>query len=183
VRIFNAKIIDAHLEDSSGGGAGAESSTAWACLLPRAETLKFTCLIDTVTGSPTFTLKVLGSNADWNYQETTASTTTAPFSSATTVILVYSTSDPHYPPPRHLIVTATITGSGTKGHVKVWVCGRGPQLLEAMPPAGASFVAQYAAAKMIEDEDRLAGRKRALNQGASLFYPPELFLPSLKWDR
>jgi len=52
-----------------------------------------------------------------------------------------------------------------------------------IPATAATFSSQLAAARMLEDEDRLPPRKRVLKQGASLFYPPELLQPSLKWDR
>jgi hypothetical protein len=183
LRLFQAKLIDEFLEDPNGAGAFAISSTSWACLLPRAEALKFTCVVDTVTGSPTLILNLLGSNSDWNYLELTKPLFAASVSGVTTITPFYSPADATYPPPRHLFLEAVVTGSGTKAHVKLWVCGRGPQLLEPTPPAPPTFAAQYDAARFIADEDRLPGKKRALKQGASLFYPPGLFLPSLKWDR
>jgi len=183
MRLFNAEIFDEHLEDPAGAGSGAISSVAWACLLARAETLRFTFLVDGVTGSPTLVVALIGSNADGYYQETEKYLYQNTVSSSTTIAATYSSTDVTYPPPRHLFVEALVFGAGTKLHIKVWVCGRGPQLLEPIPITTATFANQYAAARMIDDEDHLAGRKQVLKQGASLFYPPELILPSQKWER
>lgn len=182
MRLFHAQLLRDHLE---GDGDLVLSSMAWTCLLSRAEALKFICVTSGVSGgTPQLTLTLAGA-ADFGYFETSkALLSQVPLSSTGNTFQVsYSASDSTNPPPKHLFLEATLNGTDPKALVEVWVCGRGPQLLEATPPAVPSFQAQYAAAKMLEDEDRLPGRKRALPPGASLFYPPELFLPSLKWDR
>jgi hypothetical protein len=95
----------------------------------------------------------------------------------------YSPSDAAYPPLKHLAVEAELAGGSAMAHVRIWVCGRGPQLLETSAPSEATFPAQLAAARACADEDRTIARKRVLRPGASYFYPPEVFEPSLKWDR
>lgn len=181
MRLFNAQLLDEHLE---GGGAFTEPPWAWACFLARAEALKFFCVTDQVTGSPTLNVDLLGGNAGDPDEMTKQALINKVLAAGTTVITAtYSSQDAKFPPPRHLFIVASIAGAGTKAHVQLWVCGRGPQLLEAIPPASASFASQYAAARVLADEDRLPLKKVVLRAGASVFYPPELFLPSLKWER
>jgi len=79
----------------------------------------------------------------------------------------FTITDPNYPPSKHLYVHAFFSaGTNPTAHVQLWVCGRGPQAIEQMP-AQPSFAAQYAAAKMLEDENRLPARKRLLAPGRS----------------
>lgn len=180
MRLFNAKIIDRHLE---GDGAGVESSDGWACLLARAESLKFLCVVDEVSNAPTLTIDFYGALADVSSPELTKRLVSQPVSGPTTIAATFTAQDSGFPPPRHLFVVASIAGAGGVAHLRVWACGRGPQLLEATPAAQATFASQLVAARMVADEDRLPGQKRLLKQGASLFYPPELWEPSLKWER
>jgi hypothetical protein len=183
MRLFQAQLIDRRLE---GTGAVAIQSEPWRSLLTRAESLRFFCVADQVSGtSPTLALTLKGSaESSFNHGETTKSLFSQVLSAGINVITAsYSPAD-SYPPPRHLGVNATLTGSSNPvAHVQVWVCGRGPQLLEAIPPVAPTFAAQLAAARKCADEDLISTRKAVLPQGASLFYPPELFQPMLKWDR
>lgn len=183
MRLFNARIIDKHLE---GDGATALADEAWGCLLVRAEALKFVCLIDEVTNLPTITVDLLGAAAaDFNNTEDTKKQllSAGPLSAAKTVSGVYSPADTTCPPLKYLRIQAALSGADATAHVRLWVCGRGPQLLETTAPTSSTFASQLAAARMCEDENRLLGKKRLLRPGASLFYPPEVFEPSLKWDR
>jgi len=185
MRLFHAQLLDEHLE---GAGNFAFADQPWACLLSRAEALRFTCIVDGVSGgSPVLIVALFGNAAakmDVDAEVTTILLNTVALVSGTNAFAMsYSPQDATNPPPKHLFLYAFITGTAPKAHVQVWVCGRGPQLLEAIQPVVPSFSAQYAAARMIEDEGRLPGRKQALRQGASLFYPPELFLPALVWER
>ena len=180
MRLFHAQILDEHLE----GGSSVQIAEPWACFLARAEMLKFTCIADQVSGTPTLTLLLFGGPAQYINEDTKTLLNAIPLVSGTNLFsATYSPQDATYPPLRHLYLEADMGGTAPKAHIQLWVCGRGPQLLEAIPPVSASFAAQYAAAKMLEDEDCLPQKKRVLRQGASLFYPPELFLPSLKWER
>lgn len=187
MRLFNAKIIDRRLE----GDSVAMASEAWACLLARAESLKFVCFVDQVINSPVLHLELFGSAIDadliqsfigFEIVKSLKVLSDGTVTGATTITAAYSQTDGAWPPPKHLFVEATLTGATGTAHIEVWVCGRGPQLLEAAP-ATSTFAAQLAAARACEDENRLPSCKRVLRQGASLFYPPELFEPSLKWDR
>jgi hypothetical protein len=182
VRIFNAKIMDKRLE---GDGSGALVNTAWGALLVRAETLKFTCALDQIANSPTVSVDLGGaSQADFNNAEYLKTLVTAgPLSASTTLSAVYSLADGTWPPPKYIIVLASLSGTDARARVQLWVCGRGPEPVEAAAPAASSFASQLAAARMCDDEDRIAGSKRRLRAGASLFYPPEVLQPGLKWDR
>lgn len=186
MRLFQSEILDERLEvDGAGAGGQAFSSNGWSLLLARAETLKFFCIVDQVVGSPTLTVHLLGSTSDISNPEFTKSSLVPATGVSGGKILTgtFGSGDTGFPPPRHLIAWAILSGNSTKAHVRIWVCGRGPQLLEAIPPAAASFRAQYAAAKMLDDEDSVSLKKQSLRPGASLFYPPELSDPSLKWER
>lgn len=178
MRLFHAQIIDEVLE---GDATTAECSLAWSYLLPRAESLKFTCVVDQVSGTaPTFSLDLYeGTAADFRLMTHLVPASGIP----ATLSGAYSITDPTYPPGRYLVPIATLNGSnGPKAHVRIWACGRGPQLLEAMP-GQASLAVMYQAARMIEDEDRLPARKRSLKQGASAAHSAALFDPALRWDR
>lgn len=178
MRLFQALILDEHLE----GTAFYESSYAWGFLLARAEALKFICVADQVTGTPTLTISLSGGNMGDSGETTKLNLISGGLAAGTNLLTgTYSAADTTFPPPRHLIVDASL--SGNTAHVRLWVCGRGPQLLEAIPQASASLSAQAAAARMLADEDRLPLNKRVLRQGQSAFFPPELLLPSLKWER
>lgn len=178
MRIFHAKIMDHYLE-----GSAVLSSLGWAYLLSRAEILKFICIASGTSSS--FSLVLLGAATGFaNSLETTKLLIDqVPVSGTQTFQVSYSQADVTNPPPRLLFVEAFASGTNPHVHAQVWVCGRGPQKLEDIPATAPSFRAQLAAAKMLEDEDRLPSKKRALPQGSSLFYPPELFVPSLKWER
>jgi hypothetical protein len=78
---------------------------------------------------------------------------------------------------------ADLNGTTPKAHVRVWVCGRGPQLLDPMPMVQPSFSAQYQAARQLADEDRVSIAKRVTKPGVSQAFAPELFIPSLRWER
>jgi len=180
MRIFHAKLFDETLE---GNGAFLEPSWPFTALLGRAESLKFFCVADQVVGAPTVDVTIYGGNAG-DSDETTKSVINAPLSAGSNTLTgTYSPADPTYPPTRYPFVVVSISGAASKAHVALWVCGRGPQLIEALPSVSSTFADQYAAARMLADEDRLPSKKKVLRQGASVFYPPELFLPSLKWDR
>jgi len=180
MRLFNAEIFDETLE---GDLAHAEAPYGWNLLLARAEALKFFCVADQVTGTPTLSVTLSGQNAGDSGEQTKIVINKALAAGTNLVTGAYSSQDPLFPPLRYLFVSVQITGANTKAHIRLWACGRGPQLLEAIPPASAQFSEQHAAAKMLADEDRLPLKKQVLRQGASLFYPPELFLPSLTWER
>ena len=185
MRLFQALLLDVEL---SAGYSLQKASDAWACLLSRAESLRFTCIVDQVGGtSPTFSLNLYGSaipNGAAVYAEKIVLLNAAALVSGPNALTAsYLPTDPTNPPSKELFVEASIGGTGQTAHVRVWVCGRGPQLLEALAPVSPTFAAQYSAARMTDDQNRLPGRKRALPQGASLFYPPELFFPSLTWER
>ena len=174
MRLFNAKILDEVLE---GDGAVGECNLAWEFLLPRAESLKFTCIVDEVTDATATLTLVLADDSGAEVLLVPGLSIPNTFSSA------FSPLDSLYPPTRNLIVVAQLNGTnGPKGRVRVWACGRGPQSLEVAPPP-TSFAAQYQIARLIEDEDRIAARKRVLKLGASSGYVPEQFYPSLKWER
>lgn len=180
MRIFHAKLLDDTLE---GNGVFLEPSWPFAALLGRAESLKFFCVADQIVGTPTLDITIYGGNAG-DSDETTKSVIHAALSSGSNTLTgTYSPADPTYPPPRYPFVVASISGAGAKAHVSLWVCGRGPQLIEALPAASSGFAAQYSAAKMLLDEDRLPFKKQVLRQGASLFVPPEVLLPSCSWER
>lgn len=174
MRLFQAKILDDYLEGTTGS---LVTSAAWSCLLARAESLKFTCLADQVSGPPTVRIDLLGSNSDGTGEFTKNLLLDTAIAAGMVPMATYGPGDTTYPPPRHLIVWARTTAGSGKAHLQIWVCGRGPQLLEAIPPTAASFGAQYAAARMMADEDNVALKKQALRPGASLFYPPELYDP------
>lgn len=184
MRLFHAQVLDVYLE---GNLAYAYASEPWACLLSRAEALRFICVVDEVSGtSPALTMRIFGNAMPNNtYFETTTVLLSAVslVAGPNTFATSYLVQDANNPPPKYLYLHTHITGTNPKAHVRAWVCGRGPQLLEQTPNVSATFAAQYAAARMITDEGLLPGRKRSLPQGASLFYPPELFLPTLTWER
>jgi len=185
MRLFNALILDEFIEGTGQPGP----SLGWALLLARAETLKFTFIVDTISGtSPTLTVNLIGSlgddtsaNAEVSKALLSNQSLTAGVTSVVTA--TYSAVDATNPPLRYLSLATAVGGSSPKAHVRAWVCGRGPQLLEPIAKSPATFAAQYQAAKMLEDENRGAVQKRVTKAGTSLFYPPELFLPSLSWDR
>jgi len=185
MRLFQALLVDEHLEDG-GSGQTVVTSNGWSLLLARAESLKFTCIADQISGAttPVIRIHLLGTNSDGIGEFTKPLLDQAIQAGVNSDILPYGPEDATYPPPRYLAVSVGIIGGvGRKAHVKLWVCGRGPQLLEAIPPASASFSAQYTAAKMLDEEDSVSLKKQSLRQGASLFYPPELFEPALRWER
>lgn len=188
MRLFNAKIIDRRLE----GDTITMASEAWACMLARAEALKFVCFVDQVSTSPTLHVELFGgaiaadleqSFMTFQYLQSLKVLINQSVSGAATISATFSPADATWPPPKHLFVEATLPGATGAAHIELWVCGRGPQLLEATPPSAATLPALLAAARACEDENRLPARKRVLRQGASLYYPPDLFEPSLKWDR
>lgn len=183
MRLFQAQVLDEFLE---GDGASGEPAHSWGLLLARAESLKVTCIVDTVVASPTLTVTLLGGISDVTYFEATKSpiVPATGLGTGTTVLTgTYSGLDAGFPPPRHLTLNAVINGAGGKAHVRMWVCGRGPQLLEALPPSQATLPAQLDMARRLADEGRLPLKKRVLSPGASVFYPPDLWLPSLRWER
>lgn len=181
MRLFNTKIIDETLE---GNLTPAKCSEWWSMLLGRAEALRFTCVVDGVSGSsPALFLYLYNGLAYPDNLVGSVVVNNQPLSAGTNVFSgAFSPQHQDYPPGRFMYANAVIAGANARAHVRVWVCGRGPQLLEATS-AASGFAAQYSAAKMIEEEDRLPQQKRALLPGASQFYPPGLFLPSLKWER
>lgn len=139
MRLFHAQLLRDHME---GDGDLVLSSEAWACLLSRAETLKFICITSGVSGTtPQLTLTLAGAGADLEYAETTKAllSQVALSSTGDTFQLSYAAADSTNPPPKHLFLEATLNGTDPKALVEVWVCGRGPQLLEATPPAGGLF--------------------------------------------
>lgn len=184
MRIFNAQLFDDRME---GSGAALRCSKPWGCLLSRAESLKFTCIVDQVSGTtPALTLFLSGTpmgGDDYEQVARVLMNNVALVSGTNLFALWFNPSDFNYPAPKHLFVHAALTGTNPIANVRLWVCGRGPQLLEQIPAVQPSFANQYAAARMLDDENRLPLQKRTLAQGKSLFYPPELFLPSLKWER
>lgn len=184
MRLFQAEILDEWLEDSTGFGATVATSNAWALLLARAEYLKFTFVIDQIVAPvPTFAASLFGMNSD-GLGELTMAFSLDPLVAGSNILTgTYGPGQATYPAPRYLVLTASIVGAGKRGHVRIWVCGRGPQLLEAVPPTPASFRTQYAAARLLADEDRVSLKKDSLRPGGSLFFPPELSEPSLKWER
>jgi hypothetical protein len=182
MRLFQALIFDEYLE----GPSSANTSNGWSLLLGRAESLKFTCIADRVSSTPpVVTIKLRGRTSDSSRATATDFLKTV-FSGSVQAgpnpLLSFGPADATYPPSRHVSLSVAVN-SGGNAHLKIWVCGRGPQLLEAIPPAAPSFAAQYAAARMLADEDRTSLKKELLRPGASLFYPPELFDASLKWER
>jgi len=185
MRLFQALLLDEHLEDG-GSGQTVVTSNGWSLLLARAESLKFTCIADAISGAttPNVRIDLLGTNSDGLGEFTKTLLDQAIQPGVNSDVLPYGPADTNYPPPRYLAVAVSISGgSGRKAHVQLWVCGRGPQLLEAIPPASASFSAQYAAAKMLDEEDSVSLKKQSLRPGANLFYPPELFESALRWER
>lgn len=182
MRLFNALILDEHIE---GTDATASCAQPWALFLPRAEALRFTCIVDEVAGaSPTLSVWLVGGTSDWNRTPTTKilANGVSLGTSGNAFAWAFSPQDAKYPPTRLLLLYAQVGGT-SKAHVRIWACGRGPEALDVVPAATPSFAAQYAAAKTIEDEDRLLSRKRLGGHGVSVLYPPELFLPSLHWER
>jgi hypothetical protein len=182
VRLFHAKLMDEVLE---GDGAAFLPSHPWAYLLPRAEALKFTCIVDDVAGSPTLSLLLYEGLAsiNWTSEVKTLLDAVSLVSGTNIFSSTYSPLDATNPPSRYLFPEAYIAGAEGKAHVRLWVCGRGPQLLESLGPTAASFPAELEAARRLEDEDRLISHKRLTRAGASQSFQPELFLPSLRWDR
>jgi hypothetical protein len=178
-------ILDGYLE---GAGASATASNGWGLLLARAESLKFTCIAEQVSSAPTIRIDLLGRNTDGQNEPTVGGTCTkilfnGVIQPGVNVLSTYGPADATFPPPRYLQILAYTTAGSGKARLKIWACGRGPQLLEAIPSIASSFATQYAAAKMLNDEDMTPQQKEALRPGASLFYPPELFEPSLRWER
>lgn len=185
MRLFQALLVDERLEDG-GSGQTVATSNGWSLLLARAESLKFTLIGDQISGAstPVIRIDLLGTNSDGIGEFTKTIFNGTIQAGVNDSVLPYGPGDGTYPPPRYLALSVAISGgAGRKAHVKLWVCGRGPQLLEAIPPMGASFGAQYAAARMLDEEDRTSIKKESLRPGASLFYPPELFESALKWER
>lgn len=185
MRLFNAQLFDRRIE---GNGAIVIASAAWSSLLARAEALKFFCVVDQVSPlvpAPTLTVGLLGSGeASFTDNEVTIVIPATALNAGTNLLVgAYSPANTTYPPPKHLVVEAELDGTDAVAHARLWVCGRGPQLLETGAPSTATFAAQLAAARACADEDRMVGRKRVLRPGASYFYPPEMFEPTLKWDR
>lgn len=184
MRIFHAQILDKRLE---GNDTFTFSDDSWTCMLSRAESIKFSCIADQVTGtSPQLGLAILGAaDSDGNITEIIKWVFIGALNPGTNSFQgTYSAADTTWPPPKHLWLAAQLQGSADPAvRVQVWICGRGPATLETMPGSSSSFAAQLAAARMCDDENRLTARKRLLRPGASLFYPPELFEPSIKWDR
>lgn len=178
MRLFNAKLLDHFLE---GSGAYIDSSESWDRLITRADSIRFICIVDEVTGTPTLTVSMYASALDTADDGTVLVNSLV--SSSTIFSASYTPQSPTYPPLRHVFLQATISGAGTKAHVQLWACGRGPQLLEPMPAVTGSFAEQYAMAKLLAEESRVPSKRMVLRQGQSVFYPPELFLSSSQWER
>jgi hypothetical protein len=182
MRLFNALIFDETLE----GAGDTYCSFAWSLLLARAEAMRFTAIADTVSGTATLTTILLAGVGDmsaFDELEFARPWDSAPLSSGTVLSGSFSPADLGYPPSRYVMVLMRLAGTTPKAHVRLWVCGRGPQLLEQMPASAVTFAAQYQAARALDDENKPLPKKRLVKAGTSTFYPPELFLPSARWDR
>ena len=180
MRLFHALLFDRYMEGTGITGA----SQAWHTLLPRAERLKFTFVVDTVSGStPTLSATLYEGAAGFASLSTLKVLLNAEVltSGTSTYTATYTASDP-YPETGFMAILAQLGGGTPKAHVRMWVCGRGERLL-ARPAIPTSFAAEYQAARMLNEEDKSPGQKRLTRPGSSVFLPPELFSPSAKWEQ
>lgn len=187
MRLFHALVFEQYMEDA-GFAALYKANEAWTLLLLRADTLKFFCVADGVSGvSPVLTMSLKGSpTAEFGNDEGTKTLFNGvTLNSGTNVLTAtYSPLDTTYPAPGYLFLTAFLNGTTPKAHVRLWVCGRGEQALAMNAPATPAFAAQYAAARALDEEDKLLIRKRVSRPGAGVVIPPpDLFDPSIKWEQ
>ena len=110
MRLFQMKLLDEHLEDA-GSGHTVVTSNGWSLLLARAESLRFTCIVDKISASlPTLALYLLGTNSDRIGEFTKTLFNQALVAGVNTITASYGPSDATYPPPRHFAVAAGISG-------------------------------------------------------------------------